>query len=255
MSWSPERYLKFEAERTRAVRDLLGGVPLDRVDRAVDLGCGPGNSTQALLERFPGARVTGLDSSPEMIAAARARLPAVAFEVADVVAWADEGPFDLILANALFQWLPGHAQVFPRLVDRLAPGGALAIQMPDNFEAPSHVLMRETATQGAWATRLAPVAATRREILSPEAYYALLAAHAQRVEVWRTTYYHPLADHGAVVAWVESTGLRPFLEPLDETEREAFKGAYRQALERAYPALADGTVLLPFPRLFIVAVR
>ncbi|HWF00021.1 MAG TPA: trans-aconitate 2-methyltransferase [Caulobacteraceae bacterium] len=255
MSWSAQRYVRFEAERTRPVRDLLGAVPLDHVHRAVDLGCGPGNSTQALLDRYPEAEVSGFDSSPDMIAAARARLPDVRFEEADATAWTDRGPFDLILANALYQWIPGHERIFPDLIQRLSPGGALAIQMPDNLDEPSHALMRKTASSGPWAARLASAAASREALLSAAGYYRLLSRHAERVDVWRTTYQHPLAGHGAVVAWVEATGLRPFFDPLEADQREAFKAAYERELEVAYPALDDGTVLLAFPRLFIVAVR
>ncbi len=252
MSWSPAQYVKFEEERTRPVRDLVSRIPNADARRAADIGCGPGNSTEILRERYPKAEIVGLDSSPDMIEAAGKRLPDVSFEVADIVGWYGEG-FDVILANAVFQWIPDHETLLPGLVAKLAAGGSLAVQMPDNLDEPSHRLMREVAADGPWAGKLASKArAARREA---DWYFRLLRPHAPRVDVWRTTYFHPLAGARAVVEWVKGTGLRPFIEPLDPAEREAYLARYEAAIARAYPAEADGTVLLPFPRLFFVATR
>ncbi len=254
MTWSAKQYTKFESERTRPVRDLLAAVPATDVASAVDIGCGPGNSTEVLAERFPGATIRGFDTSADMIAAARTRMPHCLFDVLDVVAWDDPGPFDVILANAVFQWIPDHARLFPGLAARLSPGGSLAIQMPDNMEEPSHRLMRDIAADGPWANRLAAAAEARTPMGSPDWYYRLLRATCSSASVWRTTYYHPLAGGPrAVVEWFKGSGLRPFLEPLDDGERAAYLQRYEAAVGRAYPALADGTVLLPFPRLFLVA--
>jgi trans-aconitate 2-methyltransferase len=241
MTWSARQYLAFEAERTRPVRDLLAAVPAPGAGRAIDLGCGPGNSTQVLAEGFPDLRIEGLDSSPDMVEAARRRLPKVGFEVADVETWDAPGPFDVILANAVFQWLGGHERLFPRLLH--------------NLDEPAHRLMREVAADGPWAQKLAAAAVERTSIQSPAWYFGLLAPLSSSVDVWRTTYHHPLAGADALVEWFKGTGLRPFLDPLDPDEREAFLARYRDAIAAAYPALPDGTVLLPFPRLFIVAVR
>jgi trans-aconitate 2-methyltransferase len=256
MDWSPAQYLAFEDERTRPVRDLVNAIPGGEVRAAVDLGCGPGNSTEVLAARFPDADLVGLDNSPEMIAAARARLPRVRFELADIAAWDAPGPFDVILANAVLQWVPDHAALFPRLIGKLAAGGSLAVQMPDNLDEPSHRLMREVAASGPWAPRLAGAAGARTRLKGAAWYYALLRPHCARVDVWRTTYYHPLADGAdGIVAWVKGTGLRPFLAPLGESERAAYLAAYRAEIARAYPTQPAGTTLLPFPRLFIVATR
>lgn len=255
MSWSASQYVAFEAERTRPVRDLLSAVEPGAVRRAIDLGCGPGNSTEVLISRFPEAAVSGLDSSPDMIEAARRRLPAVGFEVGSVEDWDPPEAFDVILANAVFQWLPDHARLFPRLVGKLAPGGALAVQMPDNLDQPSHRLMGEIAADGPWADRLAAATGERTEVGSAEWYFRLLQPLCARVDVWRTTYQHLLAGPSAVVEWFKGSGLRPFLAPLDEGERTAFLARYEAAIAAAYPPAPDGTVLLPFPRLFIVAVR
>ncbi|WP_434562279.1 trans-aconitate 2-methyltransferase [Pseudomonas sp. Z5-35] len=256
MSWSAQQYVAFEQERTRPARDLLAAIAPVQAREVIDLGCGPGNSTELLVDRFPGATVRGLDSSADMIEAARKRLPGVTFATADIGRWHEGGPFDLIFANAVLQWLPDHATLLPSLVDKLAPGGSLAIQMPDNLHQPSHRLMSDIAANSPWASQLAGAADTRTEVADACTYYSILKAHCSRVDVWRTTYHHPLADGASgVVEWFKGSGLRPFLEPLDEAQREEYLRQYLAAIEQAYPALDDGSVLLPFPRLFIVATR
>ena len=251
--WSAQKYLQFENERTRPARDLLAQVHLEAPRKIVDIGCGPGNSTELLAERWPEAKVSGIDSSPDMIEKARARLPALDFALADIAAWTPEEPVDLLFANAVLQWLPGHETLLPRLFGLLAPGGVMAIQMPDNIGEPSHRLMRETAAAMPFAARLANAA---RPPLQPVGfYYDLLAPHAARVDVWHIAYNHPLADAKAIVDWVSSTGLRPFLDPLDANEQAQFLAAYTAGITQAYPLRADGRVLLKFPRLFIVAQR
>lgn len=255
MSWSAAQYVKFEDERTRPVHDLVARIPNTAVVSGVDIGCGPGNSTEVLRERFPHAHIVGVDSSLDMINAARKRLPGMAFEVADIRQWRPEQRFDVILANAVLQWIPGHETLMPALIAMLNPGGALAVQTPDNLDEPSHRLMREIADAGPWAAKLKDAAKARAARHRAGWYFRLLRAQASRVDIWRTTYYHPLAGAHAVVEWVKGTGLRPFIDPLDEREREAYLARYEAAIAEAYPAEADGTVLLPFPRLFFVATR
>jgi trans-aconitate 2-methyltransferase len=256
MSWSAKQYTAFEDERTRPVRDLLSAVSALEARSVVDLGCGPGNSTEVLAARFPSAAVQGIDSSPDMIAAARKRLPQAQFAIIGVEEWRDPGPFDVILANALLQWVPGHATLLPALIARLAPGGALAIQMPDNLDVPAHQLMRETAADGPWAQTLAAASASRTPIGSATDYYQMLRPLCGKVDIWRTTYHHPLPGGApAIVEWFKGSGLRPFLDPLDPASRAAYLDRYTAAVARAYPAQPDGSVLLPFPRLFMVATR
>ncbi len=251
--WSPETYLKFEDERTRPARDLLNAVPLAVPSFVVDIGCGPGNSTELLVERFPRARHLGYDTSPAMLAKARARLPGTVFLQADAGSFRPDTPPDLMFANAVFQWLPAHLDLFVRLMEDLAPGGVLAVQMPDNIAEPSHALMREVAASGRWAEKLRSAA---REPLPPvRRYYEALKPHCRRLDIWHTIYNHPLADAAAVVEWVRSTGLKPFLDPLDDGERAGFLAAYTARVAEAYPPLQGGGVLLRFPRLFIVATR
>lgn len=247
--WSAERYLRFERERTRPVRDLLAEVT-GPIARALDLGCGPGNSTEVLAARFPEAEVEGLDSSPDMIAAARKRLPSVSFTLGDLRGWEGSG-YDLILANAVLQWLPDHAGLLPALGRRVAPGGWLALQMPDNLDEPSHALMRAVAARGPWAERLSGV--HRGRLLAAEEYIAIFQRTGFEAEVWRTTYYHQLDGHEAIVDWLMATGLRLFLDALGEGERPDFLAAYLDALRGAYPELPDGRVALRFPRLFLLA--
>lgn len=253
--WSAATYLRFEDERTPPSADLLARVPLTAASLVVDLGCGPGNSTELLARRFPDAEVIGVDTSPDMLAAASKRLPGARFIEADVATWAPERPADVIFANAVLQWLPNHDALLPRLMGLLAPGGALAIQMPDNLDEPSHRAMREVALDPRWRERLAGAAAARTTLPSLESYYDMLRPRAAQVDVWRTTYAHPLDGAEAIAGWLKATGLRPFLDPLDASEREAFVAAYVERARRLYPARSDGKVLLRFPRLFIVATR
>ena len=251
--WSPSLYARFEDERTRPARDLVAQVPLSAAHSIVDMGCGPGNSTELLVERWPDAQVIGFDTSPDMIEKARARLPNVSFDLADAATWQPAEPVNVIFANAVFQWLPTHPAVFQRLMGFLAPGGALAVQMPDNLLEPSHQAMRETAAEMPFADKLK--GAARWPLPPVSFYYDLLSPLSDRLDIWHTAYNHPLADAEAIVEWVKSTGLKPFLDPLDADERKMFLDNYTAKVKKAYPRMANGKVLLRFPRIFIVAKR
>lgn len=253
--WSARQYLKFEDERTRPPRDLLAQVPLSQARRVVDLGCGPGNSTELLMARFPQAAVTGLDSSPDMLRQARARLPHGTFVQADITAWSPEPGTDLLFANAVFQWVPDHPTVLRRLLETLPQGAVLAVQMPDNTDVPALSLMRETAADGPWAARMAQAKAARDDLPKPEAYYDLLKPACRQLEIWHTVYNHVMSGPEAIVEWFKGSALRPFLATLDAQAGEAFLAAYLERITPHYPRRFDGNVLLPFPRLFIVAVR
>jgi trans-aconitate 2-methyltransferase len=253
--WNANLYLRFEDERTRPSVDLIQRVRLDRPSRCIDLGCGPGNSTELVAARFPEAVVEGLDSSPDMIEKARKRLPELSFELADLATWSAGEPYDLIFANAVLQWIPDHAGLFARLAQSLAPGGVLAVQMPNNLSEPSHLAMAEVAADGPWAERLAEAGKAKAPIGSFSDYRRWLASAGCGTDLWQTTYVHALTDHQAIVDWFLSTGLKPYVDPLPPAERQLFLERYRDKIAGAYPAEPDGRVLLRFPRLFIVATR
>ncbi len=227
-------------------------VPSARVERAVDLGCGPGNSTALLRERWPRARLSGVDNSPEMLERARRDSPTTEWILGDAGSYRASEPVDLLFANAVLHWLPDHATLFPALIEQVKEGGALAVQMPQSFEEPSHRLMREVRAR-LMPGRRAVNAAT--PVAGPAFYYDLLAPRATAVDIWRTTYEHVMPDAAAIVEWVKGTGLRPYLDDLTESERATYLAAYQAAIELAYPARVDGKRLFSFPRLFIVAVR
>ena len=253
--WNPALYLRFAQERTRPAGELLARVEHPGPAHVVDLGCGPGNSTELLRERFPQAQILGLDNSAAMLAQARDRLPQLDFTQADIAHWAPTQAPDLIYANAALQWVGAHEQLIPRLFAALAPGGVLAIQMPDNFGEPSHLLMREVAALPQFAAHIDARVAAGRSILGIHDYYDLLAPHAAQLDVWHTVYQHPMTDAQAIVQWLRSTGLKPFVDPLPEALQAAFLEEYERRVAQAYAARADGRRLLAFPRLFIVAKR
>lgn len=258
MAWSATQYSLFENERTRAVRDLLAAVPPRPVRHATDLGCGPGNSTEVLLQQHGDAQVLALDSDKDMIDKARERprlkVPRVRCEIADIATWTAAQPQDLILANASLQWVPDHAELYPHLVRQLSDGASLAVQTPDNLDEPAHKRMREIASSGPWKAKFEGFSLPPRH--TGAFYYDLLSPLCARVDVWRTTYHHPLAGGAeAVVEWFKGSGLRPYLAKLEQGEREDFLQLYLQAMQEDYPTATDGKVLLPFPRLFVVATR
>lgn len=253
--WNAKLYLKFASERTRPAQELLARIPLNKADRVIDLGCGPGNSTALLAARWPDATVTGVDSSPDMLREARASLPNLSFEQADLASWSAPADTDVLFANAVFQWVPDQISNLKRLLGSLKPGGALAVQMPDNLGEPSHVAMREIAGTAAFAGKLGEVAKVRHPLPDPGVYYDALKPLCVSFDVWHTYYYHVIDGTQDVVEWMKGTGLRIFLDPLDEQERAQFLKTFTEHMARAYPVHADGKVLLRYPRLFFVAVR
>ena len=252
-SWNPALYLSFADQRTRPAAELLGRVPLAEPERVIDLGCGPGNSTALLAARWPRCALEGVDSSAAMLEEARASGVPAQWVEADIATWAPDAPYDLIFSNATFQWLGDQQALLPRLMTHLKPGGVLAFQMPANFYAPSHALMREVAAEPRWGARLKDV----RGIVpgSARGYHDMLAAHAAALDIWETEYLQVLDGEDAVYRWVSATGLRPYLDALAGEDREDFIRQYKARLNAAYPRRADGKTLFPFQRLFVVAVR
>ena len=253
--WNPGLYMKFWDQRTRAARDLLARAPLDEAALIYDLGCGPGNSSELLSRRFPWAELIGLDTSEAMLAEARARTPGAHFVRGDIAAFAPEAAPDLIFSNAALHFLPDHHRLIPRLAGALAPGGVFAAQMPSTAAESSHALMRMVAADGPWASRLVPVAKTQPLIAEFDDYYEWLRPVASAIELWMTTYVYVFDGAADLADFFAGSALQPFLERLTDDERRAFLDRYREGLEEAYPAQSDGRVLLPYPRLFMVAVR
>lgn len=246
--WNPQLYSRFEAQRTRPAAELLEHVASTRPARILDLGCGPGNSTELLVAKYPGASVIGIDTSEAMIAAATKRVPAARFILADAATYEDEG-IDLVYSNATLQWVKDHEQLIPRLARMLSPSGVLAVQVPDNLTEPTHATLPALCAQ----FQIAPDLRAGR-LLTPERYYDLLAPFGD-VDVWTTIYRHPMPDPMAIVEWVRATGLRPVLDALPAGKHAEFLAAYEHQIDRAYPMRADGTRLLAYPRLFFTLAR
>jgi trans-aconitate 2-methyltransferase len=254
-AWDPSRYLQFERERTQPCRDLVARIEGAGFREIVDLGCGPGTSTAVLRARWPDAGVTGVDRSREMLEVARRSDPNVRWTEGDIATWTWDREFDLVFSNAALHWVPGHAQLFPRLFGRLNAGGVLACQMPANSDAPYQSAAARVQDRREWRAFPAPPLAGT-ETGSPEFYYDLLAPSARRIDVWDTRYLHVLDGPGAVVDWTVGTGMRPWLAVLpDDAHRARFLAAYRTEIERAYPPQPDGKVLFPFLRRFLIAYR
>ncbi|MFQ6024043.1 MAG: methyltransferase domain-containing protein [Acidiferrobacterales bacterium] len=252
MAWDPTQYLKFDEPRLRPGLELIARIPADQPALIHDLGCGTGALTARLQARWPAAQVIGVDSSPEMLARAAADHPNIRWVEADVVDWRPERPPSILFSNATLHWVDDHEMIFPRLLGYLARGGWLAVQMPGNFDAPSHQLMYETVMEGPWRKKLAPLI-RNRPVLSPDNYYSLLAPVAATVDIWATTYLHVLSGDDPVLEWVGGSASRPFLGVLTLEERRAFETQFAAKLRKAYLKRSDGKTLFPFRRLFIMA--
>ena len=252
-SWDPSNYLRFGEKRTRPAVDLASRIALDAPTTVIDLGCGPGNSTQVLRQRWPGARVCGLDSSPEMIASAKQSHPDQEWILAGIEDWSAGTPYDVVFSNAALQWVCDHVSLTRRLFSQVAPGGVLAFQIPSSAYSPVRSLIHEIAQDEAWGSRMdeARAALTMEE---PHFYYDALAPQADSVDIWETEYYHVMESPFAIVEWMSSTGLRPFLNALDsDEEKQHFVALLTEHATEAYPMRSDGRVLFPFRRTFVIA--
>jgi trans-aconitate 2-methyltransferase len=251
-AWDPATYLAYADERGRPFVDLVQRIPVHDQRSVVDLGCGPGNLTDLLADIWRDATVTGVDSSPEMIDAARVRGLRVDYRVADLRSWVDEGgaDVDVLVSNAVLQWVPGHIKLLPGLVRRVRPGGHLAFQVPGNFDEPSHTIRTELADDPRFAEHTRGVAVPSSH--DAATYLQALAGLGCRVDAWETTYLHVLTGEDPVFAWVSGTGARPTLQALPAGLREEFEAEFRARLRAAYPQHPWG-VVLPFRRIFVVA--
>ena len=248
-TWDPGRYLHFSDERGRPFLDLLSRIEADAPRTVVDLGCGPGTLTRLLKQRWPDAEVRGVDSSAEMIAAAQP-VPGLSFTVGDLREWRPPRPVDVVVSNATLQWVPGHLDLLPGLLEALAPGGWLAFQVPGNFDSPTHTIRHRLEADPRFAPHLNEV--HRPHAYGPEVYLQLLLGLGCEVDAWETTYLHVLHGEDPVFVWATGTGAGPTLQALPDGVREEFEEEFRTGLASAYPATAHGTVL-PFRRVFVVA--
>ena len=256
-AWDPVRYLRFAGERARPFAELVARVTAESPATVIDLGCGEGALTASLSQRWPGARVVGVDSSATMLAAATAHaVPGrVEFTAGDVRNWQAAEPVDVLVSNAVLHWVPGHQELLARWAGWLTPGGELAVQVPGNFRAPTHTLLADLCRSPRWAAQLAAEGPSTDAVLDPAGYYDVLTSAGLAADVWETTYLHVLSGADPVLGWVRSTQLRPVLAQLGEGDGAEFTAAYAAALRKAYPPRPDGTTLLPFRRIFAVGSR
>ena len=252
MSWNPQQYACFAGQRLRPALDLIARIPIEHPRTVVDLGCGTGSVTRILRARWPHAGITGVDGSPQMLAEARMAEAGIGWEQTDIAAWNPAAQFDLVFSNAALHWLDDHPALFTRLAGNVAGGGVLAVQMPRNFDAPSHTLMHELASSPPWRDALATLLRPQ-PVLTSEVYYGLLAANARSLDIWETEYLQILEGENPVAEWTKGTLLAPLLAALAPDARAAFESEYRRQVAQAYPRQADGKTLFPFRRLFIVA--
>ncbi len=254
-TWDPEQYLQFEALRLRPALDLLAHVePAEPPGLVVDLGCGPGNLTARLAERWPGAEVIGVDSSPSMLADARRDHPELTWVEADLATYEPPRPADVVFSNAALHWLPDHETLLPTLLGRVAPGGVLAVQVPDEWDAPSHTAGFAIANAPHWKDKVG-YDLNEHPLLDGAGYLDVLLPLAADVDLWTTQYFHVLEGPDPVVEWYKGSFLRAFLSGLDEADGQAFVAEYAAAMAEAYPPRPDGRTVLPFRRLFLVVSR
>ena len=252
MTWNPDQYLKFAQPRLRPALDLLARIDVSAPTRIADLGCGAGNVTQFLAQRWPQAEITGVDDSASMLAKAAEALPSAHWVQQSLAQWRAPAPLDLIYSNAALHWLPHHQSLFPALLDQLAPGGVLAVQMPRNFGAPSHTSIADTVRDGPWRATLEHLLAPA-PVAEPRFYYEMLQGQVAEIDIWETEYLQVLTGHHPVKEWTKGTWLKQFLDHLDDDQAEAFEAAYATRVDQAYPPLANGQTLFPFKRLFLIA--
>ena len=250
VKWDPSQYLTFDKQRLQPALDLIARIP-EEAQRITDIGCGPGNVTNILYGRWPTAQICGIDNSPDMLTKAKNDLPHIEWQHADLNTWQSSLQVDVLFSNAALHWLDDHELLFPNLIKSVKPGGTLAIQMPRNWAAPSHMSINQAVSEGSWKSKLEPLI-KEQPTRSPEFYYEILSPHVQELEIWETEYIQVLEGENPVAEFVKGSWLRRFLQALDEPERTEFENCYREKVKLAYPKQTDGKTLFPFRRLFIL---
>lgn len=253
--WNPDLYLRFKQERTQPTKDLIYRIRKDRVDSIIDIGCGPGNSTIELKRRWRDARIIGLDSSETMLRRARADYPELEWICRDAGQdLSDLGTFDVVFSNAAIQWIPDHKSLLKRLFGLVADSGVLAVQVPNVTYMPIGVAVRETAMEDRWRGEFEGMN-TGLWYEDLGFYYDALCLLSEDIQLWETHYNHIMPDHDSIIEWYKSTGMRPYLEKLDESQRGAFVEGVLARIRNEYTVQEDGRVLFPFRRLFFIAYK
>ena len=251
--WKPELYLKFENQRTQPSIDLVSRIDMCNPKRIIDIGCGPGNSTAVLKNRWPNADITGLDSSPAMIAQASKADCGIAWVCLDASSDLSAlGRFDIVFSNAAIQWMPHHEKLLPNLFSLLESGGVLTLQIPNTAHMPVHTALQTLVKSEKWRAQFGNVAT--HSVFPAPYYYDILSTLSNDIDLWETHYYHVMESHQSIVQWYSSTGLRPYLNSLDsDSAQSAFLAEFENELKVVYPAQNDGFVLFPFVRIFVIA--
>lgn len=252
-TWEPQTYLRYADIRFRAGLDLIARVPKVEYPTIYDLGCGTGHLTRILADTFPNSQVIGVDSSPEMLAEARREFATIRWQQGDITTWTPPAPPNLIYTNAALQWVPAHEMLLPELLNKLSPGGVLAMQIPRHFESPSHLELKELVMKSEWRVKLESLLLT--PVPPPEQYWQWLSPHARSLDLWETIYLQVLDGEEPVVNFMRGTALRPFLSALQQGDTAKFIDAFAERMAAAYPRQANGQTLFPFRRLFVVAQR
>ena len=253
--WNSNQYLKYENERTQPSIDLTNRIRIDTPQKIIDVGCGPGNSTNVLARRFPGAHILGIDNSPNMIETAKGKYPALDFLLCDASRDLDtlDNDFDVVFSNACIQWIPNHYQLLKKMMERLKKEGVLAVQTPDTSDAPIHKILKEVSSSQRWASHFQFSQASHNNLTQGE-YYDLLDDISSDFSMWRTTYFHTMKSHKDIIEWYRGTGLRPYLSVLSEDDKQTFEHDLHAELINVYPLQKNGDIIFRFSRLFFTAM-
>lgn len=255
MSWNSEQYLKFKTERTQPAIDLANRIPVQSPTDIIDIGCGPGNSTEILKKRYPNAAVVGADNSKNMLEAARKNYKNIEFILCDASKDMNNigRKFDVVFSNACIQWVPDHPKLLREMMSLLKKDGALAVQIPMNYDEPIHRIIQEAVKSEKWRDKFNEP--RHFYTLTPEKYYDILAEASSDFSMWQTTYFHRMKSHSDIMEWYRSTGLRPYLEVLSPADKTEFEKDIFREVEKAYPKQANGEIIFRFPRLFFTAIK
>ena len=252
--WNSEQYLKFKKDRTQPSIDLANRLDFKKPQRIIDIGCGPGNSTAVLKKRYPDAYVLGVDFSPNMIEKAKSEHSDIDFMLFDATKDFEklDEKFDIVFSNACIQWVPNHKKLLADMMSILNPDGIMAIQVPMNFEEPIHKILSELITDKKWSGRFEP---RIFYTLNESKYFDILSEQTKNFEIWKTIYCHRMPSHQSIIEWYKSTGMKPYLDVLNEEEKKEFTADVLKKVSKEYPVQANGEIIFKFPRFFMLAKK